>query len=188
MKVALRGQFYTRRAIYFRTLYESTSVLPEVHVRVQYDVVLSRKYFRTKVTTYCTCTRTRTVRVQYNVFHKVHIYRDKILSYESTLSTSVQYNVVHVHARESHVYNVVVYCTCTSEVRKYFRTFVLSYFRTVLPYLYFRTSVLPYFRTSVHVRTEVTRVFVLPYSMTDRADQIKYTYTWLISCNNLSRA
>ena len=40
MKVglALRGQFYTRRAIYFRTLYESTSVLPEVHV-----------YFRTKV-------------------------------------------------------------------------------------------------------------------------------------------
>jgi hypothetical protein len=167
MKVALRGQFYTRRAIYFRTLYESTSVLPEVHVRVQYDVVLSRKYFRTKVTTYCTCTRTRTVRVQYNVFHKVHIYRDKILSYESTLSTSVQYNVVHVHARESHVYNVVVYCTCTSEVRKYFRTFVLSYFRTkvlskvlsyegtfVLPYCtsvlvlpYFRTSVLPYFRT-----------------------------------------
>ena len=56
MKVglALRGQFYTRRAIYFRTLYESTSVLPEVHV--QYNVVLSRKYFRTKVTTYCTTT------------------------------------------------------------------------------------------------------------------------------------
>ena len=91
-----------------------------------------------------------------------------------------------------------MYCTCTSEVRKYTystfestTTFVRRYFRTsVLPYLYFRTEVLPYFRTSVHVRTEVTRVFVLPYSMTDRADQIKYnyTYTWLISCNNLSRA